>query len=224
MNSIKRKLRSQRGASLLFALLFLLFCVLIGGTVLAAASASSFRVTRMENKQEELREQSSAQFVADELRVEGDRSFTLTIVPTGTGLAFSLPDGFKMTPMQRLTVEMAVWKYLKESGNSTTSVTLTNFTCDNGVKITKLEEFWYQYNLNTDVDYTGTVKLSGTNLVNEEVEFRMIKGSENYNLTVDFGEDSRYSVQMKGKFTQKEGSSTQSATIWWSEPEIKKGG
>jgi hypothetical protein len=235
MNPIKNKLRSKSGASLLFALLFLLFCVLVGGTVLAAASAGGFRVTRMENKQQELSERSVAQLVADELDKRQD-NFALTVEKTGgSALEFKLEKDTPMNPMQRLTVEMAVWKYLKEAGYTGGTLTFTNFKYYDGAEtksIGSLDDFWFRYNTSSTADFVGTVALNGelqsggTDIVNQEVQFGLSKSAGNYNLTVDLGQDSRYSVQMKAKVTNHADGSGEiaSTTISWYAPVVKKGG
>ena len=47
MQAIKKKLRSQRGASLTFALLIFLVCAVVGSVVLAAGTASSGRMSQI---------------------------------------------------------------------------------------------------------------------------------------------------------------------------------
>lgn len=242
MNLIKNKLRSKTGASLLFALLFMLFCVLIGGTVLAASSANGYRINRTNNKQAEQGERSAAKLVSDELDM-GSTSFIVTIetkiVTTGSNVektsTVRIPEGVKMTPLQRLTVEMAVWKYIKENGDLGT-LTLSNFVYSDGTTnqtITKMDSFWFQYNLNSTAPFAATVQLSGANLVNRSANLSFQKGTGNYDLTVDFGEDSHYSIQMKAKFTPGETVSTpygqgtletKTTTIYWENPIIKKEG
>lgn len=68
MLSLKQKLHSQRGASMLMAMIFLLFCLLIGGSVLAAATANSSRIEHMVNDQQDyLLQRSSLAVMADML-------------------------------------------------------------------------------------------------------------------------------------------------------------
>ena len=47
MNKMKRKLRSQTGASLTFALLLFLVCAVVGSVVLVAGTAASGRMSKI---------------------------------------------------------------------------------------------------------------------------------------------------------------------------------
>ena len=78
---IIHKLRQRSGASLLIALVFMLFCVFIGGSVLASATANSARLQRKaEDDQEYLTLRSAAALIVDELRPITRNGTQLTIV------------------------------------------------------------------------------------------------------------------------------------------------
>lgn len=80
MLSIKRKLRSQRGASMLLAMVFLMFCLFIGGSVLAAATANGSRVEHLKNDQQDYLSQRSAMLLMADLLVgEGGNELQVTI-------------------------------------------------------------------------------------------------------------------------------------------------
>lgn len=221
MKTIKNKLHSKSGASLLLALLFLGFCVLVGGTVLAAAAANGFRVTRMEAKKQELDDRSAAMLVANQL---GNCTLTITTDSTANTVEVEVMEG-PMMPMQRLTAEMAVWKFLKENDGKNATVSLINFkyyVADAVAHtVSSRSDFWYQYNLGTSADFTGTVSFGGDS-VGKEVTI----GMENeYTLTVDLGEDSQFSVLMKGKLKHLEDRDTiQKYEISWKSPQILKEG
>lgn len=72
MKQLERKLRSNAGASMIFALVFLLFCVFIGGSVLAAATANAGRVASMTTDQQEYLSQRSAALVMADMLTETD--------------------------------------------------------------------------------------------------------------------------------------------------------
>lgn len=199
VKTINNKLRSKNGASLMLALLFLLFCILVGGTILAAASANGFRVSRVSDKQKELQNSSVVRLVNDQL----DGGFSLEIDPS-TSKATLNGD---YSAMRRLVAEMALWKYM--SDNSLTDITLV---CK-GTSYSK-SSFWYQQGSSNE--YVCTMKLSGTNLVNQEVTVSM----SGYNISVDLGEGSAVSVQLKCTAPPKEGN----PSITWGEPQIKKEG
>lgn len=52
MKLLRKKLHSETGASLMLALLFLFFCLMVGALVLTAASANAGRTTRIEGEQQ----------------------------------------------------------------------------------------------------------------------------------------------------------------------------
>ena len=67
MNQIKHKLQSKRGASLLIAMVYLVFAVFIGGSVLAAASANGYRIEHLSDQQDYLDQRSAAMLLAEEM-------------------------------------------------------------------------------------------------------------------------------------------------------------
>ena len=69
MKQLKRKLRSNAGASMIFAMVFLMFCVFIGSSVLASASANAGRLEgRNEEQQAYLSQRSAALVMAEMLK------------------------------------------------------------------------------------------------------------------------------------------------------------
>lgn len=69
MKPLMNKLRQRTGASMLIALVFMLFCVFVGGSVLTAATANSARMQRKaDDDQEYLTLRSAAALLIDELR------------------------------------------------------------------------------------------------------------------------------------------------------------
>ena len=70
MNLIKNKLQSKRGASLLIAMVFLVFAVFIGGSVLAAASANGYRIEHLSDQQDYLNQRSAALLLAEKMELD----------------------------------------------------------------------------------------------------------------------------------------------------------
>jgi len=69
MKFLFNKLKQRQGASLIIALVFMLFCVFVGGSILAAAVANSARLQHtIEDDQDYLLLRSAAVVLADELR------------------------------------------------------------------------------------------------------------------------------------------------------------
>lgn len=60
MTRIKQKLFSRRGSSMILALVFLLFCTFVGGSVLAIATANSARIKHLTAEEQQFLNQRSA--------------------------------------------------------------------------------------------------------------------------------------------------------------------
>lgn len=167
MNQISRKLRSKSGASLLIVLVFMMFCLFVGGSVLAAASANGYRVAHLSDQQDFLNQRSAGLLLADEIDGTADVRVKLTIrdvsktetpvkilpgggtqadstrktVQTRT-VSFSAPfkNGEEMTVMQRLMYETAVCRYLRD--NSIRPGSSESETHKTVIKV-ELDGFWY---------------------------------------------------------------------------------
>ena len=166
MNKIQQKLRSRAGASMLMAMVFMLFCSFIGGTVLASATANAQRVAQMAEQQDFLLERSAALLATDQLKLKNNQYLRLTVVDQkrtiqaaepkpGIGLVpvdglvkndriitFTVTTNTTLTDMHQLLLESTVWRYLREhvEGDSTTAtVILSGFKCND------MSEFLYRY-------------------------------------------------------------------------------
>lgn len=68
MRNVRKKLHSQRGASVVIALIFFLICVMVGAVILAAASANVGRLSHLrKNEQAYFSLSSAARLVRDDL-------------------------------------------------------------------------------------------------------------------------------------------------------------
>ncbi len=204
MNRIKRKLRSKTGATMILALVFLMFCLFVGGSVMAAAAANSYRAKRVTQQQDQINTRSAALLVAQEL-ASGDGAIQLTVsditktvdgaTPQRT-VTISLPANTSLTPMQRIAVETTVWQFLRKSGaTSTAGVTLVNFPTDMDTMV----EFWYQYSLTSGAELSGTVELSGpvTGSKTQAYFTNHSEAADLYDFSVTFGADSQVHVEME---------------------------
>lgn len=69
MKRLRKKLHSERGASILLALLFFLVCIMVGASVLAAAASNAGKIRSNQTEQQRYLTLSSAiRLVADELK------------------------------------------------------------------------------------------------------------------------------------------------------------
>ena len=152
MNNVMRKLRSCRGASMILAMVFMLFAVFIGGTILASAAANAYRVEHLSDQQIYLDQRSAALMIGDELTPDSGTDLAITILEIATSYqAVTISDGgvvedvdpapgepvhsvtikspanLIMTPMQRIAVETAIGQYLEQSHVSISDITLSGF-------------------------------------------------------------------------------------------------
>lgn len=143
MRNIKRKLRSRVGASMILALVFLMFCSFVGSSVLVSATANAARLAHHREQQDFLNQRSAALLLSDELQMEEGQQLRLYIMDsvklyqemkpnatTGAGSGGYDPTGREgeervitfqlitndtdITEMQRLMLETTIWRYLRE--------------------------------------------------------------------------------------------------------------
>lgn len=185
---IKEKLRSSKGASLIIALVFMLFCAMVGSAVLAAATANGGRIAALKSDQQEyLNQRSAATLLSDELQinkpkltVEKKEVVRTTYTVSDGGVMTPDPNpvttktiDFKVkgnvtTPLQRVLFESAILRYLKTNDMEGYTVTISDFTVagTNGSAGTEIESIsnfrLYDSNKgkNQDPECTLTVDLS----------------------------------------------------------------
>lgn len=164
MSKLQRKLRSRTGASMLLALVFLLFCSFIGGSVLVSATANAYRVAQVAEQQDFLNQRSAALLLGDRLQLDDGKQLRLTVVnanrsvqqievgdggvvkPVGdpqTELVISfqlMTNVTTLTEMQHLMLENTIWRYLQQNlqTEKTYKVKLIGFSSD----FTNLDGFW----------------------------------------------------------------------------------
>ena len=185
---IKEKLRSSKGASLIIALVFMLFCAMVGSAVLAAATANGGRVAALKSDQQDyLNQRSAATLLQDELTISepqlvitkttttttrytvGDGGVTTQIGNAVKETTFNFDvSGSIQTKLDRLLFESAILRYLQTNDMDGYTVTISGFTVAgaNGSadkEITSISDF-ILYNSakgeNQDPECTLTVDLS----------------------------------------------------------------
>lgn len=168
MNKLQKKLRSRVGATMVLAMVFMLFCSFIGGSVLASATANAQRVAQMAEQQDFLLERSAALLVSDQLQLDGGKYLQLIIVdqdrtiqavvvgqdgsvtpiPGKTAedrvITFQVHTTATLTDMHQLMLESAVWRYLRENAyGENPIIEFKNFPDG----ITKTDQFLFKYPL-----------------------------------------------------------------------------
>ena len=222
MNQISRKLRSKSGASMLIALMFMMFCLFVGGSVLAAATANGYRVDHISDEGDYLEQRSAALLIADELRSDSTDHLLTVVdvvqevqritfvnnveVPVGDPvtyhtLSFQLPLNLTMTSLQRAMYETAIWQYLSKNAVdlNTTSVEIQNFyyqTPSGTEHVTSLAHMWF----NTATT-SGQITINGTKGGQEFTAFSAVfecddSASMLYDFHVSFGNYSQLKVML----------------------------
>ena len=233
MKQISRKLRSNSGASMILALVFMLFCMFVGGTVLAAASANGYRVAHLSDQQQYLDERSAAFLTAEELRLSGSNVSThmLTIndveqtvqkVIVGNGgvvtpdpssppftvhtITFAAPEGIVMTPFQRIMYETAVLRYIHENeiDTNTVQVELKNFVYNyNGTNTIFWLSEFWCSNLSGSLTVNGTLDSDHSTFTNFPANFECQGGSALYDFVVDFGDYTQMSIVLNASLGER---------------------
>lgn len=184
---IKEKLRSSKGASLIIALVFMLFCAMIGSAVLAAATANGGRIAALKSDQQEyLNQRSAATLLSDELQINRPK-LTVTkkevvrttyavgdggvLTPTGSDTTKTIDfkvNGNVTTQLQRVLFESAILRYLQANDMDDYAVTISGFTVAGangsaGTEISSISDFRLYDSVkgkNQDPECTLTVDLS----------------------------------------------------------------
>ena len=221
MKKIHKKLRSRVGASMILAMVFMLFCAFIGGSVLASATANAQRVAQMAEQQDFLLERSAALLLSDQLQLDDgeylrlkvvDQNQNIQAVTVGNGgvvvpidgkvmqqrvITFQLSASQELTHMHRLMVESTVLRYLRENAEGESPVVkLENFPDD----ITSTTKFQFK-NTNTDPDDPTIVDNLTVNCGDERIpdytaNLSVGRDTDLYDFFVDFGENSQLKLTM----------------------------
>ena len=220
MKKIHKKLRSRVGASMILAMVFMLFCAFIGGSVLASATANAQRVAQMAEQQDFLLERSAALLLSDQLQLDSGDYLRLTVidqdqniqgVTVGNGgvvtpipdrvmqqrvITFQLSYSEAPTYMQRLMVEAAVLRYLQENADGESPVVkLENFP---GGSTTA--QFRFQNSVAAPDDPTIadelTVQSTNAMIPGYTANLSVGRGTDLYDFFVDFGENSQLKLTM----------------------------
>ena len=197
MKFLSRKLRQKNGSSMLIAMVFMLFCVFVGGSVLTAATANGSRVARLSQQQDFLNQRSAALLVADELRdPDGftmnmmiyDDTSVATEIEVGNGgvivdkpggqvitsrtITFRLPDGTSLTPFQRVMAELTVWRYCRDNDvQDRKIVKLINFPIPSVMESGKcpMDYLWLKFDLISGNPKEGSVTTAVKNSMNAPI-------------------------------------------------------
>ena len=210
MLTLKQKLHSQRGASMLMAMIFLLFCLLIGGSVLAAATANSSRIEHLVNDQQDfLNQRSALTIMADMLTPQADNTLQISFKPNGSRVSVKIPStNFKsddIPSIQQLLYDIVIDHYY--DSDDTLQYSLSGWTTTFG----RPASGTIQINLGAEtLNAVYSVAFTADNCV---LEIKFVKASEDAeNLA------SHARLVMTGSIV----TSGNNITIGWGIPSIQK--
>lgn len=216
MNPVMRKLKSKRGASMLLAMMFMAFCVFVGGSVLSAAAANGSRVAKQaKDQQAYLSQRSAAIVIADELKGHPDDQLQMTVVEKTTETTVKIPGSADAKDKKTsVSFELYPAEYLDEN-NIKTVVTKTEFQkllyeaavdlyMSTGSKNTYAVPTFKNFNFEKAYVYTyDDPNDNGMFQFDLTVSDPIAEGAENkgsllvnsdYDLQVDFIDDSKLSI------------------------------
>lgn len=238
--NIIQKLKSRAGSSLLLALVFLLFCLFVGGSVLAAAAANAGRAAKLQqDSQRELSGRSAMQIMAGQLKSAPESQLQLTIqdvkVFQADGSAARRvtycihgEEGYPKSAFQKLLYTFAVHQYEADRGAPGMRV-FRNFDFGDIPNSEYRMELWSQMQYVFPIE--GSLQMdSGGTLEHWRAECTL---TEEYAVRIDFPEGPRMYLTMEAYFdtgptitTWLDGIKTETTTtvIRWEDPVICKGG
>ena len=236
MKPLIRKLRQRTGASMIIALVFLLFCVFIGGSVLASATANSARMQRKaEDDQEYLTLRSAASLLIDELRPSFRNGTQMSVLhdvsesfssdedadPVATtSVAYSLTDN--RTELRELAYLCAACQYCSSRGLSADDTDFSDFTRFNRDPRMVTDVMTANSSAQPQSDFTLTLKLGETDY---PLTARMTCNSS-YDISVFFLTDNgevsdKLHIEMNASYLD---DTDDLLNVIWEAPVIVKGG
>lgn len=231
MSRIKQKLNSNRGASMIMAMVFLMFCLLIGGSVLAMATANGSRIENMAADQQEYYSQRSAVLmIADMLTGKNGKELQVMITDTtveqdGAESVLSITVSSPSLPatvplLQKVLLEVVV-NSCRQTG---ATVRYPDFNWIQGANPT------FAPASDTIVINDGIAKEPLN--VNYKIHTPNTEGKKDYTLSIDFGQNTSHIVLEMDGFVSTgdsttvtvEGITTTTTTtvIRWSLPDVQK--
>ena len=218
---IKEKLRSSKGASLIIALVFMLFCAMVGSAVLAAATANGGRIAALKSDQQEyLNQRSAATLLSDELQINRPKltvtkkevvktTYTVSdggvLTPTGSDTTKTINfkvNGNVTTQLQRILFESAILRYMQTNDIDMDGYTVTI----NGKKIESISEFNILKGENPECTLTVDLSEAGTSVTNFSARVGCVgpapqnsdanKTVAPYTFNVSFGDDAKLYLRM----------------------------
>lgn len=228
---IKEKLSSRSGTTMLLALIYLLLCVVIGGSVLAGATANAGRAKNLQLEQQRYLSQRSAMLLMAE-RLKGMESLTVKDVTVTDGdgsvrtVTYTIQGETQKSVFQKLLYEYAVYQYLSTPGGNPTQEFVNFYFTD----MEAGERYHYNapaansesFDISVSVD-AQQEQLQAVYAISEKCDFQITfanEGDTGMTLTMNAYSSKEETVTMtvNGVTTV-----TKTSIIGWEDPIISKG-
>ena len=126
MKKTVKKLQSDRGATMILAMVFMLICVFVGGSVLTAASVNGGRLANARSDQQDLLNQRSiAAVIASELSDHGVISLSFPLGVDAMSRPTVIPPEGEMSAVQRAVFNAVRDAYASAEGKGSAKMTFT---------------------------------------------------------------------------------------------------
>lgn len=185
MNRIKKKIRSQTGASLTFALLLFLVCAVVGSVVLTAGTASAGRMSKITESDQRFYNVNSAARLLIQL-IDGKTVTIIETIDKSDNSTYKYGDGSAVYPDSfDSIVNHAAYNYVKNVVNTSSSDLISTITLEpEGDELKKALKATVKETI-TGTDPFGTIVLEVENdgAVGNE------SNSEKYKMTLNFVPD-----------------------------------
>lgn len=222
MKCLKCKLKSRSGASMILAMVFLLFCLCVGGTVLAASFANGSRATSQAYDEQSFLSQRSALGLMAEMLEQNTTSLHLEIqdevLENGFHkLTFTIPENGEAVKnaLQRVLYENAVDKYIDDLQATVASVSYENFVFENaGEGPYAIEPTLYPRQ--------GTINITLQNSSGNQMQTHtaVYSNPESYDLVIELGKNAQSGSNLLLRVSATQVTATD---IYWGDPVIEKG-
>lgn len=222
MKCLKNKLKNRSGASMILALVFLMFCLCVGGAVLAASTANGSRATNQTFDEQSFLSQRSALGLMAEMLEQNTQGMHLEIrdevLENGAhALTFTIPseENSVKNALQRVLYENAVDRYIADLQATVASVSYENFVFENaGDGPYSVDRAVFQR------EGSIAITLYDHESAQMETHTAVYSNPDSYDLVIELGQGAQNGSNLLLRVSAIQVTATD---IYWGDPVIEKG-